>query len=62
MFELSSRFGSKKGGNFPFLIKIIVNHNLLILNEIGINDERPPPSQIIQQELLMEAEEREEYF
>jgi hypothetical protein len=24
--------------------------------------ERPPPSQIVQQELLMAAEEREEYF
>jgi hypothetical protein len=29
-------FGPKKGVNFPFFIKILPGHNLLILYEIGI--------------------------
>jgi len=36
MFEIISHFGPKKGGNFPFFIKILASHNLLILYEIGI--------------------------
>jgi hypothetical protein len=30
--------------------------------KLSLRAERPPPSQLIQQELLMAAEEREEYF
>ena len=29
-------FWAKKGGNFPFFIRILTSHNLLILYEIGI--------------------------
>jgi hypothetical protein len=36
MFEFSSHFGPKNGGNFPFFSKILTGYNLLILNEIGI--------------------------
>jgi len=47
MLEISSHFGHKNGGNFPFFIKILTGHNLLILYEIGIKLSallRPEPS------------------
>jgi hypothetical protein len=47
MLQFSSRFGPKKGVNFPFFIEILTGHNLLILYEIGIKLSgliRPEPS------------------
>ena len=35
MLEILSHFRPKKGGNFPFFIRILTGHNLLILYEIG---------------------------
>jgi hypothetical protein len=41
----------------PKVIDRIIGHL-----ELTFEAERPPPSQIVQQELLMAADERKEYF
>jgi len=48
------------------IISFIEDHKVIdkIINHLKLtfHTERPPPSQVVQQELLMAAEEREEYF
>lgn len=65
VYEVDPLLCPKCGGRMS-IISFIEDHAVIdrIINHVKLTffAERPPPSQVVQKELLMAAEEREKYF